>query len=340
MSTTQSATKEATITFAEGSRLALDEALATDERVFLIGEDIADDEGGGVFKVTQGLSTKYGAGRVRSTPISEQAIIGCALGSAMAGFIPVAEIMLMNFMTVCMDQIHNAVAKTRFLSGGRCTAPITIRTVTGGGGQFGAHHSDMLEAWFAHSPGLKVVMPSSPADAVGLLSGCIFDDDPCIFIEHTMLYYGGPAGPAPEPGYRIPLGQANIVRPGSDITVITYGKPVLDAQAVAAKLAEEKIDVEIIDLRTIAPLDERTILESVARTKLAVVSHESRTRFGVGAEITARIQSELWSELQAPVARVGAPHTNVPFSAVLEAEYLAGPAELEAAIRTTLGISR
>ncbi|HEY4409618.1 MAG TPA: alpha-ketoacid dehydrogenase subunit beta [Acidimicrobiia bacterium] len=321
------------MTFVEATNSALDEAMAADDTVFLLGEDIADEEGGGVFKCTKGLSTKYGTSRVRSTPISEQAIVGSAIGSAIAGLRPVAEIMVMNFMAVCMDQLFNHAAKLRYMSGGRTPVPLTIRTTSGAGAQFGAQHSDLLEAWLAHTPGLKVAVPSSPADAKGLLLSCIFDDDPCVFVEHTLLYFGAVAGPAPEPGHRIPLGQANIVRPGTDVTVIGYGKPILEAQGVAATLAEDGIEVEIVDLRTIAPLDERTFLESVAKTKRAVVVHESVKRFGVGAEITARIHEELSGDLAAPVERVGAPHTPVPFSAVLEQAYMQGPSVLEAAIR-------
>jgi len=330
---TATQTEQPTMTFVEATNSALDEAMAADDTVFLLGEDIADEQGGGVFKCTKGLSTKYGTGRVRSTPISEQAIVGAAIGSAIAGLRPVAEIMVMNFIAVCMDQLFNHAAKLRYMSGGRTPVPLTIRTTSGAGAQFGAQHSDLLEAWLAHTPGLKIAVPSSPADAKGLLLSCIFDDDPCIFVEHTLLYFGAVAGPAPEPGHRIPLGQANIVRPGTDVTVIGYGKPILEAQGVAAALAEDGIDVEIVDLRTIAPLDERTFLESVARTRRAVVVHESVKRFGVGAEITARIHEELRGDLVAPVERVGAPHTPVPFSAALEQAYLPGPSVLEAAIR-------
>ena len=335
MTTTQTETPT-TISFAEATRSALDEAMAADDTVLLLGEDIADEEGGGICKQTLGLSSKYGTHRVRSTPIAEQAIVGAAIGAAIGGLRPVAEIMLMNLITISMDQIHNHAAKLRYMSGGRTPVPITIRTFAGGGLQFAAQHSDMLEAWLAHSPGIKVAIPSTAADAKALLTSCIFDDDPCVFVEHNMLYFAGAVGPAPEPGYQVPLGKARIARPGSDISVIGYGRPILDALAVAERLAGEGIDVEVIDLRTISPLDETTVLESVGRTRRALVVHESVQRFGVGAEISARIHEELHSELAGPVRRLGAPSCPVPYSAALEAVYLPGEASIEAAIRQSL----
>jgi pyruvate dehydrogenase E1 component beta subunit len=324
------------ITFVEACRLALDEALATDDSVFLLGEDISDDECGGVLKVTQGLSTKYGKNRVRSTPISEEIIVGTAVGAALAGMRPVAEIMFMSFLTLAMDQLHNHAAKARYMSGGTTTAPLTIRTAAGAGGQFGAHHSEQLDVWLAHSPGVKVAIPSSPADAKGLLSACIFDDDPCVFVEHVLLYYMGFMGPEPDPGFRLPLGQANVLRPGSDVTIVGYGKSIIDAQLAADGLAGKGIDVEIIDLRTLAPLDDRTVLESVAKTKRAVIVHESRRNFGVGAELSSRIHEELFSDLAAPVQRVGAKDTSVPFSTVLETAYLPSVIDITTAVHKTL----
>lgn len=327
----------AEISFVEATRMALDEALGADDRVVLFGEDIADDEGGGVCKATLGLSTKYGAARVRSTPISEQVIVGAAIGASLGGLIPVAEIMLMNLIPITMDQLHNHAAKSRYMSGGRSPVPITVRTMCGGGVQFGSQHSDMLESWLAQSPGMKIAVPSTPADAAGLLLSCIFDPDPCLFMEHNLLYFGGVTGHRPDPRSRIPLGQANVVRPGRDITVISYGKPVLDALEAASALAEDGIEVEVVDLRTIVPLDERTVLESVARTKCAVVVHESVQRYGIGAEIAIRIHEELHGELSAPVRRVAAPYCPVPFAATLETAYLPGKADIEAAIRLTVG---
>src|ERR1700722_17077742 len=220
----QPVTRTRKVTFGEACRLALEEAMEADPSVFILGEDIGDAETGGTFKVTKGLSTRFGTDRVRTTPISEQAIIGAAIGAAIAGMRPVAEIMLMNFTTVAMDQIVNHAAKLRFMSGGQTHVPLTIRTMTGVGFATGGQHADMLEAWFAHTAGLKVVAPSSPADAAGLLLSCIFDDDPCLFIEN-MPTYSNP-GPAPQPGVRIPLGRANVLRSGTDITVISYSRTV------------------------------------------------------------------------------------------------------------------
>jgi acetoin:2,6-dichlorophenolindophenol oxidoreductase subunit beta len=323
-----------TISFTDAYRLALDEALASDPTVLLLGEDIADEEGGGVFKVTKGLSTKYGRHRVRTTPIAEEAIVGAAVGAALGGMRPVAEIMLMNFVTVAMDQIVNHAAKLRFMSGGQTHVPITIRTRTGAGGGTGGQHSDMLEAWFAHVAGMKVVVPSSPADAVGLMLSCIFDDDPCLFIEDSMTR--AQTGPMPPPGHRLPLGKANIVRSGSDVSVISYGRPIRDALALAEKLSAEGISIEVVDLRTISPLDTDGIVKSVAKTRRAVVVHEAPRSFGVGAEVAARIQENLLGELAAPVLRVASRDVPVPFAKVLEQEFLYKPSAIEAAVRATL----
>jgi len=320
-----------TITFAEASNLAMDEALAADDSVILLGEDIADREGGGVAKVTAGLSTKHGAHRVRSTPISEQAIAGAAVGAAIAGMRPVAEIMLANFLSVAMDQIVNHAAKIRFMSGGQTGVPLTIRTMSGAGMGSGGQHSDMPEAWFAHVPGLKVVTGSSPAEVKGLLLSCILDDDPCIFIETMPMYWD--RGPAPEPGLRIPLGKANVVRSGNDVSVISYGRPVVQIRALADKLAGEGISVEIIDLRTISPIDKDTVLGSVAKTGRGVVVHEAVEQFGVGAQISAMIAEELHGTLRAPVRRVGSRNCPVPFSKPLEQAFMYSDDRIEDAIR-------
>jgi pyruvate/2-oxoglutarate/acetoin dehydrogenase E1 component len=333
MSTVTAAAPQ-TISFTDAYRLALDEALESDPNVLLLGEDIGDKEGGGVFKVTKGLSTKYGAHRVRTTPISEQAILGAAVGAALAGMRPVAEIMLMNFVTVAMDQIVNHAAKLRFMSGGQTGVPITIRTRTGAGAGTAGQHSDMLEAWFAHVAGMKVVVPSTPADAKGLLSSCIFDDDPCLFIEDGLTR--ALTGPAPPPGHRVPLGKAHVARSGSDVSVIGYGRPLRDTLVIAERLAQEGIQVEVVDLRTVSPLDTDGILKSVAKTRRAVVVHEAPRSFGVGAEVAARIQEHLYGQLAAPVLRVASRDVTVPFAKVLETEYLYKPTEIESAIRRTL----
>jgi pyruvate dehydrogenase E1 component beta subunit len=314
--------------------LALDDAMAADVNVIVLGEDVADGQEGGIVGVTKGLSTKYGTSRVRSTPISEQAIIGAAIGASIVGMRPVAEIMLMNFTTVAMDMIVNHAAKLRFMSGGQTHVPLVIRTMTGAGFGTGGQHADYLEAWFAHVAGIKVVAPSTPADAYGLMLSCIEDDDPCLFIENMPSYWT--PGAPPQIGQRIPLGQAKVLREGSDVTLISYSRMVQDCAAVAEKLAKEGIQVELIDLRTISPLDQASLLRSVAKTRRAVVVHEAVRRFGVGAEIAALLHEHLFGDLKAPVQRVGANHSPVPFSKTLEMAHVPQPATIEAAIRKTL----
>jgi pyruvate/2-oxoglutarate/acetoin dehydrogenase E1 component len=313
---------------------ALHDALAADEKVIAFGEDFADREGGGVFGVSNGLSTKFGTSRVRSTPISEQAIIGAAIGASIVGFRPVVEIMLMNFTTVAMDMIVNHAAKLRYMSGGQTHVPITIRTATGAGFGIGGQHSDMLEAWFAHTAGLKVVVPSNPTDAYGLLTSCIFDDDPCIFVEPLGLLRS--QGLLPEPGHRIPLGKANIVREGADVTVMSYGRQVGDCLAVADALANEGVRVEVIDLRTISPLDMPTIITSARKTGRVVIVHEAVRSFGVGAEISARISEQLFGLLRAPIERVCGFDSPVPYSKPLETAFLPSRERIKEAIRTSM----
>jgi pyruvate dehydrogenase E1 component beta subunit len=327
--------KLAQINSIQAINMALDEAMQLDPGVILLGEDIADEEEGGVVGVTKGLSTKYGRSRVRTTPISEQAIIGAAIGAAIVGMRPVAEIMLMNFTAVAMDMIVNHAAKLRFMSGGQTHVPLTIRTMTGAGFGTGGQHADYLEAWFAHTAGIKVVAPSSPADAYGLMLSCIFDDDPCLFIENMPTYWT--PGIAPEPGRRIPLGKANVLRPGKDVTLVSYSRTVSDCVAVADMLAKEGVNAEIVDLRTISPLDTDTILRSVASTRRVVIVHEAVKPFGVGAEIAARINEALFGQLAAPVQRVGACYSAVPFSKNLEMEFVPTQARIESAVRATLG---
>lgn len=319
---------------AQAINLALHDAMALDESVVVLGEDIADGQGGGVFKCTAGLSARFGTGRVKSTPIAEQAIVGAAVGGALAGLRPVAEIMLMNFTTVAMDQIVNHAAKLRFMTGGQTHVPLVIRTTTGAGFGTGGQHADYLEAWFAHTAGIKVVAPSTPADAYGLLLSCIFDDDPCIFIENLPLYFQ--PGEAPEPGVRVPLGKAKVVQEGSDITLISYSRTLHDVAAVAKKLAKEGVSAEVIDLRSIAPLDMDTLLASAAKTGRVVVAHEAQVDFGVGAEIAARLHKRLFGTLKAPVARVGAARSPVPFSKPLETAFVPTQERILAAIRETL----
>jgi acetoin:2,6-dichlorophenolindophenol oxidoreductase subunit beta len=323
------------INMLQGINLGLAEAMEQDEKVFLLGEDVADPEGGGVFGVTRGLSSRFGMSRVRSTPISEQAIIGAAVGAAIAGYRPVAEIMLMNFITVAMDQVVNHAAKLRFMSGGQTHVPLVIRTATGSGFGNGGQHSDMLEAWFAHTAGMKVVVPSGPAEAAGLIVSSIFDDDPVLFVETIPLYYVD--GDPPVPGKRIPLGKASIVRQGTDVTVIGYGRAVNDCLVAAETLAKSGISVEVIDLRTVSPLDTETFLNSVAKTKGAVVVHEAVRPFGVGAEVSSLIHEHLFGDLRAAVQRVGSNFQPVPFSKPLETAFMYEQSQILDAVRNTLG---
>jgi pyruvate/2-oxoglutarate/acetoin dehydrogenase E1 component len=315
-------------------RDALDVALNLDDRVFQLGEDIQDPKGGG-FGVHKGLEAKYGSDRIRCTPISEQAIMGAAVGSAIAGMRPVAEIMLMNFLAVAADQLVNHAAKLRYMSGGVTPVPLTVRTTTGAGMGFGAQHSDMLEAQLVHTPGLKVVVPSTAADAKGLLLSCIFDDDPCVYIEMNSLYFGV-SDEVPAGDYRVPLGSARIARQGSDLTLISYGRQVLDCCALADRLAGEGISLEVIDLRSLQPLDTDTIFTSVAKTRRAVVVHEAVTRGGFGAEVASLIHSELFGQLAGPVGRVGGADTPVPYASTLEQEFLPSN-RIEPAVRGLLG---
>ncbi|MCA1841803.1 MAG: alpha-ketoacid dehydrogenase subunit beta, partial [Actinobacteria bacterium] len=236
------------MTTAVAMNSALDLALAADPKVILLGEDIADPSGG-VFKVTKGLSTRHGRDRVRDTPIAEQSILGAAIGAALAGYRPVAEVMFFDFLTVAMDQLVNHAAKFRYLSGGQHPVPITVRTVVGNS-RFGAQHSQSLEAWFMHTPGIKVAFPSTPSDAKGLLASCVFDDDPCLFIEHVGLHYSQKEQ-VPSGEHRVPLGEAVVRRPGDDVTVVSYGAQMPGVLAAAETLAGEGISVEVIDLRSL-----------------------------------------------------------------------------------------
>jgi 2-oxoisovalerate dehydrogenase E1 component len=295
---------------------ALRDALGQDERVYLAGIDVG---GGNVFGLTRGLSEAF-PGRVLDTPISETAIVGLAVGSAMAGLRPVVEIMYLDFIGVCFDQIMNQVAKLRFMTGGRAKLPLVIRTQFGSGRSSGSQHSQSLEALLAHIPGLKVVMPATSRDAYGLLRSSIEDESPVVFIEHRLLYE------REFPGYtadeRIPLGRAQIVRPGTDATIVAWSRMVLDALEAAEVLALEGIDVEVIDLRTITPLDRTTVLESLGRTHRLLIAHDAVQDFGVGAELAAIAANEGFWSLDAPVLRVGATYSPAPYAPVLERQWL------------------
>ena len=319
------------ITMVEALSQALDHALGNDPDVFLIGEDIIDPVGG-AFGITKGLSTKYGRERVRETPISEQAIIGAGIGASMIGAKPICEIMIADFHAVCLDQVANHAAKLRYMSGGRTSIPMVIRGMTSGGLNFAAQHSQSVEAWMTHVPGLKVAIPSTPGDAKGILLEAIDDPDPVVIFEPVMLY--GATGPVPEGGHKVPIGKANIAREGSDVTVITYGSQVPVALQVADQLSGDGINVEVIDLRWLVPWDEEAVLNSVRKTKKAVVLHQAVRRGGFGAEISSVLHEKLWGTLTAPVLRVAAANTPVPFATELEQTHLPSPEQLVDAIRT------
>ncbi|GAC1580918.1 MAG: alpha-ketoacid dehydrogenase subunit beta [Sphingomicrobium sp.] len=307
------------VTILQAINSAIADAMEADDTILVLGEDVADPEEGGVCGVTKGLSTRFGDKRVRSTPIAEQAIIGAAIGASLVGYKPIAEIMLMNFTTVAMDMIVNHAAKLRFMSGGQTHVPIVIRTMTGTGFASGGQHCDYLEAWFAHTAGMKVVAPSNPADAYGLMRAAIDDPDPVLFIENLPNYWL--PGAPPERGSVIPIGKARIAKEGSDVTVLSYSRVMNEAMAAVKAIEEAGVSVEMIDLRTISPWDKETVLASVKKTGRCLIAHEAVTQFGIGAEIAATLSSELFGKLHKPVARLGAPYAPVPFSKPLEAAY-------------------
>jgi pyruvate/2-oxoglutarate/acetoin dehydrogenase E1 component len=315
-------------TFIEILRLALDEELARDPAVHLLGEDVA---AGGAFGVTSGLAQKYGAQRVRNTPISEAAITGLAAGAALCGLRPVLEIMFIDFATLALDCLVNQCAKYRYMSGGQLAVPMVVRTQAGAAGGAAAQHSQSLEAWFIHVPGLVVVAPSSPVEAYGLLKSAIRLGDPVLFIEHKRLYT---LREERVPGSELPqIGQARVARAGTDVTLITYSAMVHNALEAADELARVGISIEVIDLRTLVPLDMATIAESVSKTHRVVVAHEAVQNGGVGAEIAARIGSELFDELDAPVIRLGCPFAPIPFAPELEKALLPGTADIVRTVR-------
>jgi acetoin:2,6-dichlorophenolindophenol oxidoreductase subunit beta len=310
--------KATSMTMAAAINQALHSAMARDEGVFMIGEDIADPAGG-VMKVTAGLSTKFGHDRVLETPISEAAIMGAAVGAAMTGMRPVAEIMINDFLMIAMDQLVNVAAKHHYTSNGASKVPLTVRT--GVASQFGsgATHSQSLEAWFMHTPGLKVAVPSTAYDAKGMITSCIFDDDPCVFMEHYSLYQD--KSDVPTADYEIPIGKADVKRAGKDVSLISYGWTVKSCLAAAEALAAQGIDAEVIDLRWLLPLDVETVLACVARTRRAVIVHAATRFCGAGAEIASTIHEELFGTLAAPVRRVAAPFVPAPATSALEPYY-------------------
>lgn len=306
--------------------------MARDARVFLLGEDIA--EFGGSYKATEGLLAEFGRDRVRNTPISEAAIVGAALGAALMGMRPVAEIMYFDFIGLAMDQIVNQAAKVKYMFGGKARVPLVIRTQGGGGRSSGAQHAQSLEAWFVHVPGLKVVMPSTPYDVKGLLKSAIRDDNPVIFIEHKLLY--PIQGEVPEEDYVVPLGVAEIKREGSDVTVVATSRLVHTALSAADRLAAEGIEVEIVDPRTLSPLDEETILVSVKKTSRLIVAQEAAPRCSFASEVAAVMTERAFDYLDAPIMRVTSLPTPVPFAPVLEQYVLPGEDKLVAAVHALL----
>lgn len=313
-------------------RKAMELEMERDPTVFQIGEDIGLS--GGAFGTTAGLYARFGGKRVIDTPISESGFVGAAAGSAALGLRPVVSLMFIDFIGVCLDQILNQAAKMRFMFGGKAKIPMVVRANFGAGLGAGAQHSQSLEAFFMHIPGIKVVMPSTPYDAKGLMIAAIRDDNPVIYLEHKILY--GLTGEVPEESYTIPIGSADIKRPGTDLTVVATGLMVHQALSAAEKVKAEGISVEVLDPRSLLPLDENLILESVKKTHRLIIVHEAVKFAGCGAEIAAMVAEKAFDYLDAPIKRIGAPFCPVPFSPVLEAAYLPGEADILEAIRSMM----
>jgi pyruvate dehydrogenase E1 component beta subunit len=324
---------ERTLTYREALREALALELEHDPDVFVMGEDIG--RYGGVFKVTDGLLDRFGADRILDMPISEAGFVGAAVGAAMVGKRPVVELMFMDFAFVASDQLFNQAAKMQFLSGDQFRVPLTIRTQQGVGNGTAAQHSQSLEAFFMHIPGFAVAVPSTPADAKGLLASAIASDHPAIVIEHKALY--GTKGDVAEGRYLTPFGQAVIRRSGSDATIVSYSRTVHVALAAAETLASEGIDTEVIDLRTLVPLDYDAILDSVGRTGRLIVAHEGHRNAGPGAEIAARVAELAWRDLRVPIRRVCGLDIPIPYAAPLEAAWLPSSEDIANAVRETVG---
>ena len=314
--------------YLEAIRDGLREEMARDSAVTLLGEDVAL---GGPFGATRGLAKEFGENRVINTPISEGTVMGLATGAALLGFRPVVEVMFIDFITLAMDQLVNHAAKLHYMSGGQLRVPLTVRAQGGAGGSSGAHHSQSLEAWFIHVPGLKVVMPSNPADAKGLLKTAVRDDNPVLFIEHRGLYPS--RGDVPAGDTTVPIGLASVRRSGKDVTVVALSRMVDVAIEAAGELAGQGISVEVIDPRSLQPLDLETIVASVRKTNRLVVVHEAVETGGAGSELAARVQEAAFDYLDSPIVRVGAPFTPVPFSPVLEKQFVPGKDRVMRAVR-------
>lgn len=325
-----------TLRFIDAIRTGLDIELRRDPAVVVLGEDVTY---GGPFGATKGLAETHGS-RIRDTPISEATVVGLTVGAALSGLRPVVEVMYIDFITLAMDQLVNHGAKLRYMTDGLLRAPMVIRAQGGARGSMGAHHSQSLEAWFTHVPGMTVVAPSTPADAQGLLQSAIRADDPVLYLEHRGLYWQKGEVPDGDDAAVVPLGRAAIRRPGSDVTIVSWSFMVSTALAAAETLAAEGVEAEVIDLRSLLPLDLDTVLGSVARTGRLVVAHEAVTEGGLGAEIAAQVQERAWAELAAPVARVGAPFVPPPFAPDLERAFVPDADAIIAAVRRTLDASR
>src|SRR5689334_762428 len=334
------------LSFRQAINEALAQEMARDPRVVIMGEDVSGGTGspgeqdawGGPLGVTKGLHTKFGPTRVLDTPISESGFVGAAIGAATAGLRPVAELMFVDFMGVCFDQIFNQAAKLRYMFGGKAVTPVVIRTMYGAGLRAAAQHSQCLYPLFTHIPGLKVVLPATPYDAKGLMIQAIRDNDPVIFFEHKALY--DISGPVPEESYALPFGEANVVREGGDVTIVALGRMVHTSLEAAGQLAGQGVECEVVDLRTTSPLDEDTVLESVEGTGRLVVVDEAHPRCNIATDISALVARKAFGSLRAPIEMVTAPHTPVPFSTALEDIYIPDAQRIVNAVKTVTGWTR
>jgi pyruvate dehydrogenase E1 component beta subunit len=320
-------------TYVKALNDAMARAMRADERVFVLGEDVAE---GGPYTTTAGLAEEFGVERVINTPISESAIAGVAIGAAQSGMRPILEIMFIDFITLALDQVVNQAAKAHFMSGGQLTVPMVLRTQGGAGTRGAAQHSQSLEAWLTHIPGLKVVMPSTAADAGGLLASAVGDPNPVVFIENKTLYFKREK--VPDEIEPVPMGRARVVREGDDVTIVALSRLVADAVAAADRLAGDGVSAEVIDPRSLVPLDLETIVRSVEKTNRLVIAHEAVAHGGFGGEIAAEIQAVAFDHLDAPIERVGAPFTPVPLSPPLEDEYIPGADDIYSAVRGASGL--